>query len=82
MVNPFPLARRDVRAHAHHNPMEPYRPRHVQQVAEHPGREVSELFAQLASHRDRALVAMWVSSCARAAELLGARQRDADPGSS
>jgi hypothetical protein len=27
MVNPFPLVRerRDARAHAHHNPMEPYR---------------------------------------------------------
>jgi len=89
MVNPFPLARRNVRAHAHHNPMEPYRkersglyrPRHVQRLPHSiPDEKFSELFAKLASHRDRALVAMWVSSGARAAELLGARQRDADPG--
>jgi integrase len=89
MVNPFPLARRQGRAHAHHNPMEPYRsersglyrPRHVQRVPRSiPDREFNELFAQLTSHRDRALVAFWVSSGARASELLGARQRDADPG--
>ena len=36
--------------------------------------------AQLVSHRDRALVAFCVSSGARASELLGCRQRDADPG--
>ena len=89
MVNPFPLARRKGRAHAHRNPMEPYRnersglyrPRHVQRVPHSiPDEKFNELFAQLSSHRDRALVAMWVSSGARAAELLSARQRDADPG--
>ena len=40
----------------------------------------NELFARLGSHRDRALVAFWVSTGARAAELLGAAQEDADPG--
>ncbi|QTJ70177.1 site-specific integrase (plasmid) [Rhodococcus sp. ZPP] len=89
MVNPFPLARRNERAHAHHNPMEPYRnersglyrPRHVQRVPRSiPDEKFNELFAQLGSHRDRALVALWVSSGARASELLGAKQRDADPG--
>ena len=40
----------------------------------------NELFARLGSHRDRALVAFWVSTGARAAELLGATQEDADPG--
>jgi integrase len=39
-----------------------------------------ELFAQLGSHRDRALVALWVSTGARAAELLGATVGDVDPG--
>ena len=39
------------------------------------------MFAGLGSHRDRALVAFWVSTGARAAELLGARSCDADPGS-
>jgi len=40
----------------------------------------NELFAQLGSHRDRALVAFWVSTGARAAELLGATAGDVDPG--
>ena len=39
-----------------------------------------ELFALLGSHRDRALVALWVSTGARASELLGATAADADPG--
>ncbi|MDJ1136835.1 tyrosine-type recombinase/integrase [Streptomyces iconiensis] len=89
MVNPFPLARRGGRAHAHHNPMDLYRnersglyrPRHVQRVPRSiPDEKFNELFAQLGSHRDRALVAFWVSTGARASELLGARYGDADPG--
>jgi site-specific recombinase XerD len=39
-----------------------------------------ELFARLGSDRDRALVAFWVSTGARASELLGATVADADPG--
>lgn len=55
MVNPFPVARRKGRAHAHHNPMEPYRnersglyrPRHVQRVPHSiPDEKCNELFAQ------------------------------------
>ena len=38
------------------------------------------MFAQLGSHRDRALVAFWVSTGARASELLGATVADVDPG--
>jgi integrase len=38
------------------------------------------LFAHLGSHRDRALVALWVSTGARASELLGATVGDVDPG--
>jgi Phage integrase family len=45
-----------------------------------PDERFDELFARLGSHRDRALVAFWVSTGARAAELLGARRADADPG--
>ena len=45
-----------------------------------PDEQFSELFAALGSHRDRALVAFWVSTGARAAELLGATLADADPG--
>jgi integrase len=92
MVNPFPLARqrlRDGRAHAHQNPMEPhrqersgrYRPRPVRRRPRWiPDERFNELFASLGSHRDRALVALWVSTGARASELLGANQGDADPG--
>jgi integrase len=91
IINPFPLdrSRRGGRAHAHHNPMEPYRkersglyrpvvpariPRSV------PDAEFNEIFARLGSHRDRALVAFYVSTGARASELLSATQGGADPG--
>ena len=90
MVNPFPLARgRRDRSHAHRSPMEPfraersglYRPkvarRRPRQI---PDEEFSELFAALGSHRDRALVAFWVSAGMRASELLGATVGDTDPG--
>jgi site-specific recombinase XerC len=40
----------------------------------------NQLFAELGSHRDRALVALWVSTGARASELLGASCGDVDPG--
>lgn len=47
-----------------------------------PRREVQPAVrsARLGSDRDRALVAFWVSTGARASELLGAVQADADPG--
>jgi site-specific recombinase XerD len=90
MVNPFPLARgRRGRANAHRNPMDPfraeragrYRPGVPQRIPRRiPDEKFDELFAGLGSHRDRALVAFWVSTGARAAELLGARRADADPG--
>jgi site-specific recombinase XerD len=91
LVNPFPLdrSRRSGRAHAHRNPMEPYRrersgmyrpavpsriPRSV------PDEEFNEIFAGLSSHRDRALVAFYVSTGARASELLSATRGGTDPG--
>jgi site-specific recombinase XerD len=90
MVNPFPLARgRARRPGAHRNPMDPFprgraglfRPRVAQRVPRSiPDEQFSELFARLGSHRDRALVAFWVSTGARAAELLGAMAADTDPG--
>jgi integrase len=91
IMNPFPLARprRDGRANAHHNPMEPYRdqraglyrprvPRRVPRSI--PDEEFDEIFAWLPSNRDRALVAFYVSTGARASELLSATQGGADPG--
>lgn len=91
LVNPFPLARgrRGRRRNAHHNPMEPYRnersglfrPRLVVRAPRRiPDDKFNDLFAQLPSLRDRALVAFWISTGARASELLGARQGDVDPG--
>jgi site-specific recombinase XerC len=89
IVNPFPLARPGVRAHAHHNPMEPsgkvrtglFRPRLARRVPRQiPDELFNELFARLGSHRDRALVALWISTGARASELLGVICSGADPG--
>jgi integrase len=90
IVNPFPLARgRRGRPNAHRSPMEPfqpgragrYRPKTPRRIPRQiPDQKFDELFARLGSHRDRALVAFWVSTGARAAELLGARRADADPG--
>lgn len=90
MVNPFGLSgRHRGRGYPHHNPMEPftgqragrYRPRVVTSAPRRiPDQRFDEVFAQLGSHRDRALVAMWVSTGARASELLGATVADVDPG--
>ena len=91
IVNPFPLdrSRRGRRAQAHHNPMDPYRnersglyrptvpTRIPRSIADG---EFNEIFARLSSHRDRALVAFYVSTGARAAELLSATASGVDPG--
>ena len=45
-----------------------------------PDEEFNEIFATLPSHRDRALVAFYVSTGARASELLSATQGGVDPG--
>jgi site-specific recombinase XerD len=91
LVNPFPLdrSRRGGRAHAHHNPMELfrgergglYRPRVPGRIPRSvPDGEFNEIFAGLPSHRDRALVAFYVSTGARASELLSATVAGTDPG--
>lgn len=90
MVNPFPLVRgRRGRANAHHNALEPfrneqtglYRPKTVARMPRRiPDERFNELFAGLSCHRDRALIAFYVSTGARASELLGATCGDADPG--
>jgi integrase len=91
LVNPFPLdrSRGAGRAHAHHNPVEPFRrersglyrpvvpsriPRNI------PDGEFNEIFAALSSHRDRALVAFYVPAGARASELLSVARGGVDPG--
>jgi integrase len=90
IVNPFPLARpRGGRVHPHHNPMEPYRnqrtglyrPRVPSRIPRSvPDTEFNEIFARLPSHRGRALVAFYVSTGARASELLSVTQGGVDPG--
>jgi site-specific recombinase XerD len=91
IVNPFPMARRRRagRAHAHHNPMEGFAPERggrfrpkltMRMPRQIPDAMFDKLFAQLGSHRDRALLAFWVSTGARASELLGVTTADIDPG--
>jgi integrase len=91
ILNPFPLdrARRGRRAHAHRNPMDRarhertglYRPTVPSRVPRSvPDEEFNEIFARLPSHRDRALVAFYVSTGARASELLSTTQGGVDPG--
>ncbi len=88
MVNPFPVLRGG-RGRRHHNPMQPviggrvgrYRRRlTVRRPRQIPDELFDRLFARLGCDRDRALVAFWVSTGARAAELLGATVGDVDPG--
>jgi site-specific recombinase XerC len=88
IVNPFPLARAG-RAHAHHNPMDPFgaeraglfRPRASRRLPRHiPDGKLNELFAALSSDRDRALVAFWISTGVRASELLGVLNSCVDAG--
>ncbi|HET6482881.1 MAG TPA: site-specific integrase, partial [Actinoplanes sp.] len=85
LVNPFPKARGvDEHLNAHHNPMQPFRRpsrRAVYQPKEPkpaprsiPDQAFSELFAALDCNRDRALVAFYMSTGARASELLGVCQ--------
>ena len=91
ILNPFPLdrSRRGGHAHAHHNPMEPHRNQRVglyrpivpaRVPRSIPDQQFNEIFARLSSHRDRALVAFYVSTGARASELLSATQGGVDPG--
>jgi integrase len=88
MVNPFPLARAG-RAGAHRNPMDPFprqraglfRPRVARRLPRQiPDEVFNDLFARLGSHRDRALAAFWVSTAARASELLDVACSGADAG--
>lgn len=91
LLNPFPLdrSRKERRAHAHHNPMEPqrneraglYRPKVPARIPRAiPDDQFNQIFAGLSSNRDRALVAFYVSTAARASELLSATLGGVDPG--
>lgn len=82
LLNPVPHADRRAarRSQAHHNPMQPFAPgprapfrqKMPERIPRHlPDRLFDELFATLRSDRDRALLAFYVSTGARASELLG-----------
>jgi integrase len=81
LLNPVPApSRRGARVHAHHNPLEafgdhrraPYRQKQSRAAPRSiPDDLFDELFAALRCHRDRAIVSLYVSSGARASELLG-----------
>ncbi|MEU0939008.1 site-specific integrase [Embleya sp. NPDC005971] len=86
LINPFPAAEgaEEGRLNAHHSPMQAFRqpmrraayqpkePRPAPRVI--PDQAFNELFASLTSNRDRALIAFYVSTGARASELLGVVQ--------
>ncbi|WP_432945760.1 tyrosine-type recombinase/integrase [Kribbella sp. CA-253562] len=82
LINPVPAQRlrSGGRVEGHHNPMENFvvhrRATYRQKVPRPSWRAIPDdaadaLFGALRSHRDRALVSFWLSSGARAAELLG-----------
>lgn len=81
LMNPVPATHRGrrERADAHHNPMYDFSPRRraVYRQKEPkpvwraiPDEKVDKIFDDLRSNRDRALLAFWLSSGARATELL------------
>jgi len=92
LLNPFPKSKNaeDDHVNAHHNPMKPFRqparrapyqpkePRRIPRGI--PDEAFSNLFAALPSHRDRALVAFYISAGPRASELLGVSQGLVNPG--
>ncbi|CCH32991.1 site-specific integrase [Actinosynnema sp. NPDC047251] len=91
LVNPVQLDRRwrGGRPHAHHNPLEPFRaegrvrynPKLPHRLPrEMPEERWREVFGQLRSNRDRALLSLDVGNGARASELLGVRGVDLDWG--
>lgn len=91
LLNPFPASRAgtgDERTRAEHNPMRPwtptrpapYQPRAPRRIPRDIPQELfNALFAALSCDRDRALLAFWMSTAARASELLTARQGLVEP---
>src|SRR6266571_4137363 len=91
LLNPFPATRHggDGQVNLHHNPMRPwlrpavpapYQPKAPRRIPRAiPDEQFNEVFAALASHRDRALLAFWISTGARARELLTVARGRVDP---
>lgn len=91
LINPVPDVDRRAgrRSQAHHNPMQPYAPgpraplrqKLPERIPRHlPDRLFDELFATPHSDRDRALLSFYVSTGARASELLGVTVDLVNPG--
>ncbi|ALU98491.1 integrase (plasmid) [Streptomyces globisporus C-1027] len=90
LVNPVRRDRgRRGRANVHHNPLEPFRPegrlRYNPKVPRQrpramPDERWADFFAAMRSNRDRAILALALSTAARASELLGIRAADVDWG--
>ena len=89
LINPVQLGRRGQRPYVHHNPLEPFGPEGTlrynpkvpkRQVREMPDERWREVFAELRSNRDRAILATAISNGARAGEVLGIRGVDLDWG--
>ncbi|MGD9961935.1 tyrosine-type recombinase/integrase [Nocardioides sp.] len=91
LLNPVPSAdhRAGRRSQAHHNPLQPFasgpraafRQKMPERIPRHlPDRLFDELFATLRSDRDRALLAFYASTGARASELLGVTVDQVKPG--
>jgi site-specific recombinase XerD len=92
LVNPFPAAAgsEEKDLNAHHNPMQPFRqpPRRAAYQPKEPkptprnipDQAFNDLFAALGCDRDRALIGFYISTGARASELLSARQGLVAPG--
>jgi integrase len=90
LVNPVVLERvRGRRPNAHHNPMQVFRPegkiRYNPKIPKTKPRSIPDgqwlgLFAAMRSNRDRALLALAISSAARAGEVLGIQGCDLDWG--
>ncbi|QDY12002.1 site-specific integrase [Micromonospora sp. HM134] len=90
LVNPVPRERvHGRRPYAHRNPLEPFRAQgRLRYNPRPPKRRVRAmpdelwvaLFAQMQSNRDRAILALAISTAARASELLGVRGGDVDWG--
>ncbi|MFI2071883.1 hypothetical protein ACH472_52765, partial [Streptomyces mirabilis] len=80
----------DEHLNAHHNPMHafrhptrraPYQPKEPRRAPRGiPDQAFNELLAALPSHRDRALVAFYISAGPRASELLGVTRDRVSPG--
>lgn len=89
LLNPFP--QRNARVNAHHNPLEPYttgprdlyRQKTIRRIPRAiPDAKFESLFRSLRCNRDRALLAFYVTSGARASEILGLKGGDIDWGDS